>query len=75
MSTKITAPMPGTVQSIKVKKGAVVSSSQVLVLLQTLKNEVSLKANGGSKFQVVDIAVSEGSNVRAGETLIVLKAI
>ncbi|GME83920.1 unnamed protein product [Ambrosiozyma monospora] len=75
MSTKITAPMPGTVQSIKVKKGDVVTSSQVLVLLQTLKNEVSVKADTGSKFEVVDVAASEGSNVSAGETLVVLKAI
>ena len=66
--TKINAPMPGKILSIKVSVGQAVKRGDVLMILEAMKmeNEIQTPVDG----KVAAIAVSEGANVNAGVALI-----
>ena len=66
----IVAPMPGTVLSVGVEVGAVVTKGQTLLVLEAMKmeNEIQAPADG----TVQEVNVSQGLSVNAGDTLIVL---
>ena len=67
----VTAPMPGTILSVNVKVGESVKKGQVLCILEAMKMENEIMANGDGK--VASIAVNAGDSVNTGQVLIVLE--
>ncbi|MDA8334993.1 MAG: biotin/lipoyl-binding protein [Peptococcaceae bacterium] len=66
----VTAPMPGVVNSVKVKEGDEIKMGDVLLVLEAMKmeNEIQAPVSG----RVKQIPVSAGQSVNAGETLVVI---
>lgn len=66
----LTAPMPGKVVEIKVKKGSTIKKGDTLVILEAMKMEhkVSAPANG----KITEILVEKGEQVENGTTLVVV---
>ncbi|CAH2211823.1 biotin/lipoyl-containing protein [Tepidibacter aestuarii] len=64
----VKAPMPGTINEIKVNKGDSVTKGQVLLILEAMKmeNEIMAPADG----IIEDIHVTKGSSVSAGDIII-----
>ncbi len=67
-SKTITAPMPGTILSIKVKQGDTVKKGQLLLMLEAMKMENEIKS--GVDGVVASIAVKQGDSVNTGQVLI-----
>ncbi len=64
---EITAPMQGTILSVKVKDGESVSKGQVLFILEAMKMENEIMApNDGV---VTSVCISEGASVSNGTLL------
>ena len=63
----IVAPMPGTIVDVRVADGDEVAADQVLVILEAMKMEVSLRAPFAGT--VSGLAVAPGSQVALGATL------
>jgi glutaconyl-CoA decarboxylase len=68
---KITAPIPGKIVSVDVKAGQTVKAGQKVLILEALKmqNEVYCEEAGTVK----EVLVSDGANVKAGQTLVVIE--
>jgi acetyl/propionyl-CoA carboxylase alpha subunit len=64
------APMPGTVVEVLVTEGQEVGAGAVLVLIEAMKMEHRITANG--KGTVAEIRVSAGQSVEADQVLVVL---
>lgn len=67
----ITAPIPGRVISILVKKGEQVSAGQTLIILSAMKMESEYKAQKAGV--VAAVKVSEGQTVEARQEMIVIE--
>lgn len=67
---EITAPMQGTILSVKVKNGDAVTKGQVLFILEAMKmeNEI-MAANDGV---ITSVCVNEGASVSNGTVLCTL---
>ena len=67
---QITAPMPGTVMSVKVSGGQSVKKGDVLLVLEAMKmeNEIYAPCDG----TVAAVNVSSGDAVESGKVLVVL---
>jgi glutaconyl-CoA/methylmalonyl-CoA decarboxylase subunit gamma len=65
--TKINAPMPGKILSVKVSPGQAVNRGDVLMILEAMKMENEIQAPVAGT--VTAIAVSEGASVNAGVLL------
>ena len=67
---QITAPMPGTVLSVKVSNGQAVKKGDVLVVLEAMKmeNEIYAPCDG----TVASVSVSNGEAVESGKVLVIL---
>jgi len=65
------APMPGTVVAVPVASGATVTAGDILLVLEAMKMQHSIKAPGDG---VVDVAVVVGQQVAAGDVLAVVAA-
>ncbi len=63
------APMPGTVIAVQAESGNVVETGQTLLVLEAMKMQHSISAPGGG---VVEIAVTVGQQVSAGDVLAVV---
>ena len=66
----LTSPMPGTIISVAVSDGAVVSKGQPLLILEAMKMENEIKAPWDGT--IAEVKVSQGASVNAGDILIVL---
>lgn len=69
-ATKVNAPMPGKILSVKVSAGQAVKKGDVLMVLEAMKmeNEVVAPSDG----TIASIDVTEGSSVEAGAVLATL---
>ncbi len=65
------APMPGTVIAVPVESGASVEAGQTLLVLEAMKMQHSISAPGDG---VVEIAVTVGQQVAAGDVLAVVSS-
>jgi len=64
----LTAPMPGTIQQILVKKGQRVRSGQTLMILEAMKMEHKIKSPTSG--EIISINYSLGNRVEMGANLI-----
>lgn len=67
---QVTAPMPGTILSVKVSQGEAVKAGQILVILEAMKmeNEIVAPRDG----TVAQVVVAQGASVDTGAPLVVL---
>ena len=65
---EITAPMPGKIIKIAVKENDRVEIGQVLVIMEAMKMEYTLKASRQAQIQKIN--VQSGQQVKLGETLV-----
>ncbi len=68
---EIRSPMPGKILSVKVVAGQVVAAGQTLVLLEAMKMENTLTAEGEAR--VAAIHVADGDLVELGQVLVKLE--
>jgi biotin carboxyl carrier protein len=68
---RLTAPMPGKVVRVLVKKGDAVVARQPVVVVEAMKMENELRASRAGT--VAEIQVSEGMSVEAGAPLLVIQ--
>lgn len=64
----VTAPMPGVINSVKVKEGDDVKAGDVLLILEAMKMENEIPAPAAGK--VKKVYVSAGQSVNAGDTMV-----
>lgn len=68
--TEVRAEMVASVLSVLVADGAAVADGDVLVLLESMKMEIPVLAEGAGT--VRSVAVAEGDTVRRGDLIAVL---
>ena len=68
---RLSAPMPGKVVRMLVKKGETVTARQPVVVVEAMKMENELRASRDGT--VAEIQVSEGMSVEAGALLLVIQ--
>jgi len=66
-NNKITAPMPGTIMSIKKKPGDKIQKGDVIMILEAMKMENEIVAPEGGTITSID--TSEGASVNTGDIL------
>lgn len=71
---EILTPMSAAVRSVEVRKGDVVKPLQVLVILEAMKTEIVVRADGVGG-EVGSVLVKPGSVVNGGQVLLSLKAV
>ncbi|MCK9518636.1 MAG: ATP-grasp domain-containing protein, partial [Dehalococcoidia bacterium] len=69
-ATLITAPLAGTIAEVRVREGTEVAAAELLIVLEAMKMEHRITADGGGKVQRV--AVRVGDVVREGDVLVEL---
>lgn len=69
-SETVTAPMPGTIVSVKVSVGQSVDAGDVLCILEAMKMENEIVAPKAGK--VVAVSTSSGASVNTGDALVSL---
>ncbi|HZX84828.1 MAG TPA: pyruvate carboxylase [Reyranella sp.] len=67
----VAAPMPGTISSLAVHSGQVVSSGDVLLTIEAMKMETAIHAPRAGVVQ--EILVSPGSSIDAKDLLVILE--
>jgi urea carboxylase len=66
------SPVTGSVWKIHVKPGDPLAVAATAMILEAMKMEVAVDAD--EHFEVVEVLVAEGASVRAGQALVVVKA-
>lgn len=69
-SSSIKAPMPGTINAVKVTAGESIKKGQVVAVLEAMKMENEIMAPEGGT--VTGVATSKGASVNAGDILITI---
>ena len=69
-SGSINAPMPGTINDVRVKVGDSVKKGQVLLILEAMKMENELMASCDGTISAMN--VSKGASVSVGDVLITI---
>ncbi len=69
-ATTVSAPMPGSIVSVKVKVGDTVNEGDVLCILEAMKMENEIMAPQAGK--VVAISANQGASVNTGDPLVSL---
>lgn len=69
--TAIVAQVPGNVWKINVQPGQRITRNQALVILESMKMEISVFATGEG--EVTQVLCAEGKPVQAGDPLVVIK--
>ncbi len=67
-ATTVTAPMPGSIVSVRVKVGDTVNQGDVLCVLEAMKMENEIVAPSAGK--VVAVNATQGASVNSGEALV-----
>ncbi len=67
-SGKIEPPMPGKILKVMVKEGDNVEENQVLLLMESMKLQVEVKAPFGGKVKLLNVL--EGQTVNSGELIV-----
>ncbi len=67
----VSAPMPGKVSSVAVKKGQAVKAGERLLSIEAMKMETAVYSPRNAS--VVDVLVKQGSIIGAGDLLVVLE--
>ena len=70
---EIRSPMPGKILEVKVTEGETVEDGQTLILLEAMKMENSLAAEGNAR--VTKIHVADGDLVELGQVLVELEPV
>jgi acetyl/propionyl-CoA carboxylase alpha subunit len=65
---EILAPMPGKITSVKKNKGDKIKTGDVVIVMEAMKMEYSLKANRDG--QIKSVNVKEGDQVTLGQLLV-----
>lgn len=68
--TKVTAPMPGSIVSIKVNVGDKVTADSLVVVMEAMKMENEIFA--GVDGTVTSVVVSAGATVNTGDVLVTI---
>ena len=71
MATEIKAHITGTIWKIKVEVGQAVDEGDTLVIIESMKMEMPIEAEGPAK--VKEIRAKEGQPVNEGDVLLVLE--
>lgn len=66
----VQAPMPGTINDVRVKVGDSVTKGQVLLILEAMKMENEIMASADGKITAVN--VSKGASVSVGDVLVTI---
>lgn len=66
----VRAPLPGTINDIKVSVGQAVKKGDVVVILEAMKMENNLTAECDGK--ITEVRVSKGDSVREGAILVII---
>lgn len=69
-SSSIKAPMPGTINAVKVTAGEAIKKGQVVAILEAMKMENEIVAPEDAT--VAAVAVSQGQSVNTGDVLVTL---
>jgi biotin carboxyl carrier protein len=69
----ISAPMPGKVIRVGVRVGDLVDAGQLLVVMEAMKMEHTLRSPSGGR--VVQVDCGPGDQVEAGAVLVVVEAV
>lgn len=70
---EITAPMPGKIIKILAKEGESISAHQVLLVMEAMKMEYTLKAQADGKVDTISCA--PGDQVALGQVLVKLEVV
>ena len=68
--TKVTAPLPGTITEVKVKVGDTVKDGDTVVVLEAMKMQNNIEAEG--RGTVTAVLVNKGDTVMEGDALITI---
>ena len=69
-TTEVTAPLAGNVFTVNVNIGQDVSEGDTVLVLEAMKMETDIRANGSGK--VAEIKVESGDAVKVGDVLLTL---
>jgi len=67
------SPVTGSVWKIDAAKGTRLASSGTVLVLEAMKMEVPMEAD--EEIEIIEILVAEGASVKAGQALVIVKAI
>jgi urea carboxylase len=65
------SPVTGSVWKIEVSVGSLLVSGRSALILEAMKMEIPLEADGD--IEIVELLVAEGASVRAGQALVIVK--
>lgn len=71
MGKPVTAPLPGTINEIKVKVGDQVNAGDTVVVLEAMKMQNNIEAETAGT--ITSVNVSKGDAVMEGDTLVTIK--